>query len=488
MQNTVWSRRLVAREIKRLSHAGVGEVTALQNERLEKLVRYAADDSPFYARRYHGLRFRPERLAELQSVGKAELMAHFDEWATDRRITWASVSAFLENSEMIGDPFLGKYFVCTTSGTTGKPGVFLHDAQAWRTYVLLARVRGRRSYFSTADLGRFLWRGGRVGILAVTGGHYATAAGAEWQRRRHPWLLGRFHRTVSVMRPVTEQVRELNDFQPTVLAGYPSAMLLLAEEQRAERLRLDLSVIIIAGEWLAPASRQKLVEAFRCPVKDFYAASESLAIAFECEQGWLHVNADWVKLEPVDQDYRPVPPETSSHTVLLTNLANHIQPLIRYDLGDSITVKRDACGCGRGLQAIRVDGRRSDILTFRGRQGGEHIRVVPLALASVVEETPGMQRFQIVQVAHDGLEILLETRAGETPRAVFERASERLRRYLESLGIRGVTISLSANAPQPSPRSGKLIQVLSRVAEAATHRGARTCSPRPLSHDGAHGE
>ena len=46
-----------------------------------------------------------------------------------------------------------------------------------------------------------------------------------------------------------------------------------------------------------------------------------MSIAFGCREGWLHVNADWVMLEPVDANYRPTPLGQISHTVLLTNLA-----------------------------------------------------------------------------------------------------------------------------------------------------------------------
>jgi phenylacetate-coenzyme A ligase PaaK-like adenylate-forming protein len=50
------------------------------------------------------------------------------------------------------------------------------------------------------------------------------------------------------------------------------------------------------------------------------------------QRRWLHSNADWVLLEPVDRDFRPTPPARMSHTVLLTNLAIAFQPVIRYDL------------------------------------------------------------------------------------------------------------------------------------------------------------
>lgn len=57
------------------------------------------------------------------------------------------------------------------------------------------------------------------------------------------------------------------------------------------------------------------------------------------------MNADWVLLEPVDERHRPTPPGVPSHTVLLTNLANRVQPLIRYDLGDSVTLLDRPCQC-----------------------------------------------------------------------------------------------------------------------------------------------
>ena len=85
-----------------------------------------------------------------------------------------------------------------------------------------------------------------------------------------------------------------------------------------------------------------------------FAASEFQAIAIECEQEWLHVNSDWVILEPVGVDHQPTPLGEPSHTVLLTNLANRVQPLIRYDLGDSVLARPDPCPCGNPLPAIRV--------------------------------------------------------------------------------------------------------------------------------------
>ena len=136
-----------------------------------------------------------------------------------------------------------------------------------------------------------------------------------------------------------------------------------------------------------------------------------MSIAYGCAQGWLHVNADWVLLEPVDDAYRPVPPGAPSHTVLLTNLANRVQPVIRYDLGDSVMAKPEPCACGSPLPAILVEGRRDDVISLRAPDGSI-VRLLPLALTTVVEDAAPGHRFQIVQTAADRLLLRLHTSHG----------------------------------------------------------------------------
>src|SRR4029434_4157611 len=143
-----------------------------------------------------------------------------------------------------------------------------------------------------------------------------------------------------------------NRYKPAFIASYPTVLALLAAEQMAGRLRVTPAVIWSGGEHLSPATWRTIERAFACPVINEYGTSECLTIAHGCSEGWLHVDADWVVLEPVDRSYRPVAPGTLSDTALLTNLANRAQPLIRYDLGDRVLTKPDPCRCGSELPAI----------------------------------------------------------------------------------------------------------------------------------------
>jgi hypothetical protein len=42
---------------------------------------------------------------------------------SDREVTLEKVRAFISKLELVGEKFLGKYLVATTSGTTGTPGI-----------------------------------------------------------------------------------------------------------------------------------------------------------------------------------------------------------------------------------------------------------------------------------------------------------------------------------------------------------------------------
>ena len=214
------------------------------------------------------------------------------------------------------------------------------------------------------------------------------------------------------------------------------------------------------------ATRADVESAFECPVVDEYGASEALSIAYGCSEGWLHVNADWVVLEPVDRDHRPTPPGETSHTVLLTNLANRVQPLVRYDLGDSITVKPEPCACGSPLPAIQVEGRRDDIVSMRAADGGT-VRLLPLALATVVEEAAGLHRFQILQIAGDRLALRLDPKEACDRDAAWSAASQALRTYLARQSLENVEVSLERDLPaRADPRTGKLRQVCVVCTEA----------------------
>ena len=132
--------------------------------------------------------------------------------------------------------------------------------------------------------------------------------------------------------------------------------------------------------------------------------------------------------------------------------------LYKVKLGDSVTIRPDACSCGSPLPAIRVEGRQDEIL-FMQTPGGETVPLLPLALATVVEETPGVQRFQVVQTAPAVLSIRFEAAPQVERTQVWENVADRLRAYLTSQGLPSVSLEYTSELPTCEPVSGKFRQV-----------------------------
>lgn len=425
---------------------------AIARYRLSALVAHARAHSPFYRERYRGLPTDPA-LADLPPVARSELMSRFDDWGTDRQVSRAGVEAFLARRP-VGSAYLGRYRAWTSSGTSGTPGIFLQDAHALTVYDALVAAQFQSLAWTPAGVARMAAGGGRAALVAAVGGHYAGIA--SWEHLRHAYP-GLDARSFSVMTPMPELVAALNDFRPATLAAYPSVLALLAEERAAGRLAIELALAWSGGEHLAPAARAAIERGLGCHVIEEYGASECLSIAHGCARGVLHVNADWVVLEGVDRDGGPVQPGATSHTTLLTNLANRVQPVIRYDLGDRITPLEGPCACGSPLPAIRVEGRKDDIVTLRGPRGAR-VRLPPLALATVVEEAAGVLRFQLVQDSPRHLAMRIE--AGPARAVAWKRAAPALRAYLDRHGLANVGVTLARDLPRADAASGKLRAVV----------------------------
>jgi putative adenylate-forming enzyme len=271
----------------------------------------------------------------------------------------------------------------------------------------------------------------------------------------------------SALSPLSEIVQGLNEYQPAMLAAYPSSLALLAQEQQEGRLQINPVLVVPSGETLAPSVRQQIESAFGSRVRQNYGASEMPVMAYDCGKGGLHVNADWVIFEPVDESFQPVPPGQPSHKVLITNLANRVQPFIRYEMGDRVTVNPEPCPCGSILPSITVEGRNDDILRFKNQEG-KQIPIMPMALWSVIKDTPGVYRFQAIQTGPERLKVRLQTKKTGDEKKVWELLEQHTQKFLEKQGLPNVQIVLAQEQPAPNPISGKFRHVWAEMCNAET--------------------
>jgi phenylacetate-CoA ligase len=408
---------------------------AFQHERLTGLVRAAAGRSRFWRER---LPSGPVRLAELPVLTKGELMGSFDELVTDPRLRLADLLEHLEGVETDA-LYMGEYRAMTSSGSSGRKAVFVYDRAAWTT---CAAMFLRRSG----------WHGVKPTVprtrLAMVWGSSPT----HMSRRGAQSLDVGLHRLcrLSVTQPLPELVARLNDFQPQHLNAYPSIAGQLADEQVAGRLRLRLAGLVTNSEPLSQELRERLQRAFGVRPFDFYATTEGL-YGTECREGSMHLFDDLCIVENVDDDGRPVAPGEVGSRLLVTNLFNRVQPLIRFEVTDLVSIEPEPCPCGRSLMRLRsLEGRAEEVL----RLGG--VTVHPLQFALVTAD-PDVREFQVVQVG-DGLRLRVALRAGAD--GAPARLRTRVGARLQELGVARPSVEVEAVDALERSSGGKLQMVV----------------------------
>ena len=395
------------------------ELLAHQQLRLDDLVRHAVARSPYYRSVLGPDAGRePVRLRELPTLPKATMVERFDDLVCDRRVTLAAVEAAVQ-----GGPPL-PHRLLSTSGTTGLRGYVLMGDDEFEQWIALHfRVLGNAGIAPEM----------RVAAIGAP-------SDLHWSRQLFETLrAGREGApSLSVVTPLEETVGALNAYRPEALLGYPTLLGVLAEEQLAGRLGIEPAIVLCGGEATTADVARRLAEAWAVVPTIVYPTTESPIVACASrESAQLEIAEDFAIVEVVDAHERPVPPGTPGAKVLLTNLVNRVQPLIRYELSDAVTLAGGPNPAGRPYARIAtVEGRAADTLELPARAGGT-VLVHPVRLGEPLAAVPEVRQFQIV---HDG--------AGIAVRAVLRdpAAAEVLGRVRAGLEA---TLSEAGAVPPP---------------------------------------
>src|SRR3990172_1527502 len=415
------------------------QLESYQAESLQQLRQYAYERSPFYQKFHKGLTGHP--LHKLPVLTKAMMMEHFDELATDRTLHLEEVRAFAAQGEA-GQRYKNRYWVNATSGSSGHPGFFLFDEAEW-THVLASFARSQE------------WSGVRINlthrqrmatVASISPWHMSSQVSVSVKSWWRPSL------RIPASQPLAKTVGELNEWQPEVLISYASMAGALAEEQLAHRLHIKPKFVYVASEVLTPQTRKRVAEAWGSEPFNQYAATETASIAAEprsCRR--MHFLEDLVITEVVDEQYRPVPPGEYGAKILVTTLFSRTQPLIRYELNDSVRVSVELHDCGLPFAVLEsIQGRVEDSLTLPAVSGGE-VLIRPLVINRIMDIAP-VSGWQVNQQVDSGLVIFLTgMRDGLSDEALVARISKSLAQE----GARAPYIRVQHVPEIPKTASGK---------------------------------
>lgn len=456
-----------ANVINRTTRADPAKVARLRETRFRKLLR-AAIRSPLYRDKLRGIDLDHAPLDALPTLNKHEAMARFDDWATDRAVTLRAAEAFVGDFANVGKLFLGKYVVMHTSGSSGQAVYLVQPRAAVDLLFMIQMTRGNAGgETGVREAYRKFRNPARLAIVTLKEGFYPTGATFEF----YPRQLRHFVHLRRLSQTDPDVVAKLNDYSPTVLTAYATTLLELAAEFEAGRLKLPgLKHVVNNSELLTDPARERLIQVFGVPVFNNYATAECMHLTTGCPTDpGMHVNADWSILEVVDKDNQPVPAGEPGAKVLLTNLANTLQPVIRYEVPDRLTIATTGCRCGSRLPRVeRVEGRGQE--NFWARRGDEWVRVDAFIIKAALnfctdafdwqaeQDEPGVIRLTVA---------VLPGRELDVARLRF-RLDEQLAMYSLTGLVRIEPRGVSRIAPDP--RTGKVRRSICRTGPAETPR------------------
>lgn len=440
-------KTIALEEAKRLVSEGgklpLEERMRLQRERLTELVDHVKRNSPYFARLYDGIP-ADAPLTELPVTQKATLLANYDDWVTDRRLHLQQVLDYVNRDPMKDNSLLlGEYTALRTSGSTGNPLPMVRDDYHNKIHgqLLLQRLLEGLPP-GVNDISKHK----RASVIHLSNG--ASSYGAFLRMKAaHPEhadnLLG-----VSVLDSVDSIVEQLNAFQPETMAGYPSVLAQLALEQLQGRLHLSLLHLGASGEMLSPENYELLREAFRCPVANNYCMTEGGEVAMTHNCPHLHINDDWIIVEPVDANFQPMGMSDEwSAGVLVTDLTNFVQPIIRYFVGDVVRISPSPDDCSCRLPVLNIRGRAFDMYTIAGKT---------FSVAGLVTEAevwPDLVRYQFVQIDDNTIEV--RGVCQDNPEKVLDGLSRHLGSFIAGQGCDNARFIWSPEPLIPNKRGGK---------------------------------
>lgn len=408
------------------------ELEALQWQRVQEMVRYAARHSPYYRGlfREHGI--KPDRIRSL------------DDFRAIPVTTKQSIRNNLDR--FISDEFAKDDLV--TAKTGGSTGVSLH------LYFDEACQERRNAAQLLADR----WSGWDLGVKKAAVWGNPPVPKTTKQKLRHHLL----DRTVYL------DTMDLNDSsmgafvklwrrqKPEAIFGHAHSIYIFARYVDREGIRdLRPRGIVATSMMLLEHERALIESAFGCRVTNRYGCEEVGLIACECEQhNGMHLNLPHVLVECLDSDGRPAAPGQPGKLVL-TDLNNQGMPLIRYRVEDVGVLSDRQCNCGRGLPILeRLEGRVADFLKLPS--GGQ------VAGISLVERTltkvPGIEQMQLVQ---DTLDTLTINRV--KGQDYDDQTDAALIAALREVFDESVTLSINDVAAIPQEASGKYRFSICRV-------------------------
>ncbi|MFJ5454786.1 F390 synthetase-related protein [Pectobacterium jejuense] len=336
-----------------------------QQRQLSRFARRVLARSPY---------FRPYCQLPMTSwpmMDKAVMMAEFDRMNT-AGLKRDELLACARRSEEDRDftPNVGGFSVGLSSGTSGQRGLFVvspREQQVW----------------AGGMLAKMLPDGLRVGERVAL---FLRADNNLYHSVDNRWLSLSFY---DLFAPFSEHFSRLEAWSPSIIVAPAQVLRELALAVQRGELRLSVKKVISVAEVLEPQDKQLLQQVFG-QVGEVYQATEGF-LASTCEHGTLHLNEEFIHIEPQWLD-------DERFTPIITDFTRSTQPIVRYRLDDVLVKQKTPCACGRVTMAIaRIEGRSDDSLRLPDSNGEPQTVFADLCSRVIANALPLHADYRLVQ-------------------------------------------------------------------------------------------
>lgn len=401
------------------------EQQVIQLSKLKSFIKYAVENSAFYAELYKNV-----DVEKINAIEDLKLLPVVDKEMLRSNIE--SIMTIPEKEASIGH----------TGGTTGKSLVVRYTKDDTRQRMALLDNFKARVGFESLKMMRATFNGKH--IIPPT-----QKAKVFWRYNASckQMIYSSFYLTDENM---GYYVESLNKFKPVALDGFFTSMCDLAGYIERKNIKIKFHPIAIfpTSETLTQEGRALLERVFGCKVYNQYASSEGAPFVTECPNQVLHMELASGVFEHLSED---------DTEILVTSFTTHGTPLIRYKIGDSMKFPSTKhCNCGLcGPIVDEIQGRSLDFLYTP-----EGAKINAGNVANLLKNIPNaVVKAQFIQEKMDEIKVLLEVEKG-----VYSDKHEKLLRdeFAHKFG-NDMKVSIEIVKEIPREASGKFRMIKNLV-------------------------
>ncbi len=387
----------LVRWVSQESSSHVNPSDGTSGDRLQLLLHYARDHSPYYHKAFNGI--EPLTVDEVPFLTKEEIYRNTPPLGTD----------------LLTAP-LAEAYVFASGGSTGAPKFGYYRYEEFDTVTTMLKEIYEIAGITKNDT---------VANLFYAGSLWTSFLAATMALEK----IGCISLPIAGNAELELILRYISFFRPNVLIGSPSVLAHVAEAYTVSDFPVPpVERILYGGEHVSYALRRFFTEKLgvKSIVSAGYASVDGGVIGYQCpccEGGVHHLLESYQHLEIIDEERGEPVPDGEAGELVVTTLSRTLMPVIRYRTGDRGRFLCTECHCGRRERLFELLGRCDDVVRISS------MNIYPGDIETFLLEEKGLSpHFQLRAEERDGRDYLtVQVEACDTSSDAFAARARTLR-------------------------------------------------------------